>query len=340
MLSRRATQWINATAALLAVGISTGAALFGSAGSRARLAPPLLQGTDVEPTVLPDGERALADATGALIRLEPHHRIASGSPLADPLLLALAAPPDVVAFSSRAPLARDAYRYAGKPSLDPTRRVEHLLALQPDLVLLNSLGEQGRIEQLRSAGVVVFDLGPMWGVQTFLRNVAQIGWLVGRPEAARELCARFRARLDAIAGHLGDRARRRALYLGIHGNDLFGGTRGSSFHDVLSSAGLIDVAARDYQGWPSYDPETLLTLDPEVIVTQSGMRAALCGRAELGRLRACGPQGTVIEVEAQLLSDAGLGMLDAAELVHQAAYPNEAQTMTSPSDPKQTGRAP
>jgi iron complex transport system substrate-binding protein len=341
MLSRRATQWINGAAALLAVGISTWAALLGSAsGSGARLAPPLLQGTDVAPTVLPDGGRALADATGALIRLGPHHRIASGSPLADPVLLALAAPPDVVAFSSRAPLARDAYRYAGKPSLDPTRRVEHLLALQPDLVLLNSLGEHARIEQLRSAGVVVFDLGPMWGVQTFLRNVTQIGWLVGRPEAARELGARFRARLDAIAGHLADRPRRSALYLGMHGNDLFGGTRGSSFHDVLSYAGLIDVAARDYHGWPSYDPETLLTLDPEIVVTQTGMRAALCGRAELGRMRACGPQGAVIEVDGQILSDAGLGMLDAAELIHQAAYPSGTQTMTPASDGTRNGGAP
>jgi hypothetical protein len=70
----------------------------------------------------------------------------------------------------------------------------------------------------------------------------------------------------------------------------------------------------------------LLTLDPEVIVTQTSMRAALCGRAELGRLRACGPSGDVIELESQLLSDAGLGMLDAAELIHQAAYPNEASS--------------
>jgi iron complex transport system substrate-binding protein len=331
MLSRRATQWINAAAALLAVGTSTSAALLGSApGPEARPRPALPGGENVEPTVLPDGGLALPDANGALIRLAPRQRIASGSLLADPLLLALAAPTDVVAFSARAPLARDAYRYAGKPSLDPTRRVEHLLELQPDLVLVNSLGEHAWIEQLRSAGVLVFDLGPMHGVATFLRNVAQIGWLVGRPDAARELGAHFQARLQAIARHLPASPRRGALYLGVHGNTLLGGTRGSSYHDVLSYAGLIDVAARDFQGWPSYDPETLLTLDPELIVTASGMRAALCGSPELGRLRACGPHGAVIEVEAQLLNDAGLGMLDAAELIHVAAYPDLSSAGVSP----------
>jgi iron complex transport system substrate-binding protein len=326
-MTRRTAQWLNAAAALVAVGTSTAAAVFGAgrgtgeqlgSGSRVALG-------SIEPTRLPDGGLALGDATGTLVRLGPRHRIASGSLLADPLLLELCAVADIVAFSARAPLARDAYRYAGKPSLDPTRRVEHLLELKPDLVLVNSLGEHAWIEQLRSAGVEVFDLGPMWGVETFLHNVDAVGWLVGRTGAARELAARFRARLGSIARHLAPNERRAAMYLGVHGNSLLGGTRGSSFHDVLEYAGLVDAAATLYQGWPSYGPESVLTLDPEVIVTQVGMRRALCGRAELGRLRACGARGQVIEVEAQRLNDAGLGILDAAEDVYRAAYPGEVQ---------------
>ncbi|HTV22188.1 MAG TPA: ABC transporter substrate-binding protein [Polyangiaceae bacterium] len=323
MLSRRVTQWINAASALIAVATSTSAALLGGAPAGDGRQRPELPGSgaSVEPARDAAGRLALVDATGASVAVEPRQRIASGSLLADPVLLALAAPTDIVAFSARAPLARDAYRYAGKPSLDPTRRVAQLLELHPDLVLVNSLGESAWIEQLRAAGVVVFDLGPMWGVDTFVRNVAQIGWLIGRPDAARELASQFRLRLESISRHLGDGPRRPALYLGIHGSDLFGGTRGSSYHDVLTYAGLRDVAAERFQGWPKYDPETLLTLDPEVVVTQRGMRASLCERAELGRLRACGASGDVIEVDAALLNDAGLGMLDAAERVHQLAYP-------------------
>jgi iron complex transport system substrate-binding protein len=322
MPSRRITQCSNAFAALFAVGASTAAALLGvPPGVRARAPEQGFTAGRLEPTRLPDGNLALPDATGALVPLVPRHRIVSGSLLADPLLLELCAPSDIVAFSARAPVAHDAYRYVGKPSLDPTRRLEHLLELKPDLVLVNSLGEHAWIEQLRGAGVVVFDLGPMWGVETFLRNVDAIGWLVGRSDAARELASRFRRRLGAVARHLGAEQRRGALYVGVHGNDLLGGTRGSSFHDVLEHAGLVDVAAQRYRGWPSYDPEALLTLDPEVVVTQLGMRRALCERAELGRLRACGTSGQVIEIEAWRLNDAGLGILDAAEEVHQAAYP-------------------
>lgn len=326
MCSRRALDLVNAACALLAVATSTATALLGATpGVDPRRAPgALAAGATLEPTRLDDGTLALADATGTLVPLVPRHRIASGSLLADPLLLELSSPDDLVAYSARAPLARDAWRYAGKPSLDPTRRVEHLLELKPDLVLVNSLGEHAWIEQLRRSGVAVFDLGPMWGLETFARNALAVGWLVGHPEAARELVAHFRARLTAIARHLPEGARRGGLYLGVHGNSLYGGTRGSSFHDVLTYAGLRDVAEGAYQGWPSYDPEALLGLDPEVIVTGTGMRGPLCQRAELSRLRACGSGGDVIEVESQLLQDAGFGMLEAAELVHAEAYPDEA----------------
>src|SRR6185503_2991920 len=174
--------------------------------------------------------------------------------------------------------ARDAYRYAGKPSLD-AHRVEALLGVHPDLVLVNSLGDHAFVQRLRDAGLIVFDLGPMRGVTTFLSNLLAVGWLVGREQAARTLAGQFRSRLEAVARGVPLSARRGALYLGVHGNQLFGGTRGSSYHDLLRYAGLEDVAARQFEGWPSYDPEQLLGFDPEFVVTQTGARAALCQRS-------------------------------------------------------------
>jgi iron complex transport system substrate-binding protein len=316
-------EWLNLAAVLLAFALSSYAGLRSS-----KHAPALAVGSGERlpeldtPLPLAEGGQALSDATGALVPLGPYRRVASGSLLADPIVLALCAPDEVVAFSARAPDARDAYRYTGKPSLD-AHRVEALLGVHPDLVLVNSLGDHAFVQRLRDAGLRVFDLGPMRGVSTFLSNLLAVGWLVGREDAARTLGAQFRRRLEAIARRLPESARRGALYLGVHGNQLYGGTRGSSYHDVLSYAGLLDVAAQKFEGWPSYDPEQLLGFDPEIVVTQTGTRAALCQRSELGRLRACGEHGRVIELDAQLLNDAGFGMLEASELIHRAAYPEE-----------------
>jgi iron complex transport system substrate-binding protein len=330
----RPVDWLNVAALVLTLGAATGAALRPSgrvlrAVNPGESLPPLDQ-----PLPLADGGRALSDATGALIPLGPYRHVASGSLLADPLLLALCAPDEVVSFSARAPDARAAYRYAGKPSVD-AHRIEALLGVHPDLVLVNSLGDHAFVQRLRAAGLRVFDLGPMRGVQTFLSNVLAVGWLVGREPEARELAQQFRTRLEAIARHVPPAARRSALYLGIHGNQMFGGTRGTSYHDVLFYAGLDDVAARELEGWPSYDAEQLLAFDPELIVMQTGMRAALCQRGELGRLRACGTQGRVVELDPQLLNDAGFGMLEASEQVHRAAYPfaGAPRTPIEPSAP-------
>jgi ABC-type Fe3+-hydroxamate transport system substrate-binding protein len=315
---------VNACAAVLAVSLSTYAALISAPSAEPRSKSGGWQGLPLaEPVTLPDGGRALRDATDALIRLEPYERIASGSLLTDPLLLLLCSPENIVSFSGRAPLTRDAHRYAGKPSTDATHNIEQLLTLKPDLVLVNSLGERAWVERLRESGLVVFDLGPMWGVETFLHSVSALGELTGRPEAARELAAHFLTRLESVARHLPAAARRKGLYVNILGSHMYGGTRGSSYHDVLTYAGLIDVAANDFQGWPTYTPEVLLTLDPEVIVTHTGLRSSLCERGELGGLTACSPRGAVIEVDGNLVSDAGLAMLDAAELIHHAAYPKE-----------------
>ena len=321
--ARRTTEWLNLAAVLLAVALSTQAAR-SSAPSAPRSAapagealPPLVQSLPLAA----NGE-ALSDATGVLVPRGPYRRIVSGSLLADPILLELCAPEAILAFSARARQAHDAQRYSGKPSVD-VHRIEDLLALRPDLVLINSLGEQAFTQKLRDAGLVVFDLGRMRGVQTFLGSVLAIGWLTGHLDSAREFAGHFQLRLEAIARHLPLAARRSALYVGVHGSKLYGGTRGTSYHDVLSYAGLVDVAARDFQGWPSYDPEQLLLLDPEIIVTQTGGRAALCERSELARLQACTGRGQVIELDSQLLDDAGLGMLEASELVHLVAYPAE-----------------
>jgi len=315
-------EWINASAALLALGLSTLAALRGAPLAAAGVRAPAWDGPGaVEPVDSPAGGRALADATGTLIPLTHRARIASGSSLADPLLLALASPEQIVAFSAGASRARDAYRYAGKPSVDATRQLEQVIELKPDLVLVNSLGEHARVQRLRDAGLVVFDLGPMWGVQTFLRNVSAVGWLLGRHDVAREFAGHFQARLDAIAQHVPRAARRTALYVSVEANQLYGGTRGTSFHDVLEYAGLVDVAARDFQGWPSYDPEQLLMLDPDLIVTHTGMRSTLCEQGQFRTLRACQSEDAVLEVDPRLLDDAGIGMLDCAEAIHRAAYP-------------------
>ncbi len=265
-------------------------------------------------------EKQLRDASGLEVPLQRFARIAGGSLVADRLLLMLCEPSRIVAFSSSAPTAYQAYRFSGKPSLPQLTNTEAILAQNLDLLIVNSLSQQPHLQKLREAGVVVFDLGSMHGIETLLPNIDAVGVLLGEVERAQALKRDFVLRMQQMSAHIQPQTRRTAIYVGVHGDKMYGGTVGSSFHDLLQIAGLRDAAAKAFVGWPRYTNEQILTLDPQVIVTQQGMRENLCNHPGLSKLSACAAPAAIVELEPALLLDPGLALVEAAALVQHRVY--------------------
>lgn len=248
-----------------------------------------------------------------------YRRIASASTVADRLLLELCDPRDIVAFTEESTFAPDGRRFAGRHHIVRLDDVESLVALDPDVLIVHNVADARRVEVLRDAGLTVLDLGPLEGLRSLPDDVRRIARICGAPELGERYLGALNRRLDAIARHVPPSERRSAIYITIYAGSIFGGTRGSSYHDVLVHAGLRDAAAERFTGWPEYSIEQLLTIDPEVIVTRPGMRRAICGRDSLRRLRAC-RDGDVFEIDGALLDSPGPGILEAAEAVHAAVY--------------------
>ncbi|WP_437339172.1 ABC transporter substrate-binding protein [Sorangium sp. So ce394] len=309
-----ALAWINYGALTGALALSVAAAALPRASDQ-RPAP------GREGAAADERPAALEDHTGAAVALRDFRRIASASTVADALLLELCEPDRIVALTGygarRSPRG---YRYAGKALLEDIADIEALLALRPDLVLLNGYGDPRRIARLREAGLTVYDLGPMRGLATLLPNVREVAALVGHPERGRWLATALAEGMASVAADIEPPRRRRGMYVSGYGGRLFGGTAGTSYHDVLVSAGLSDAAAGAHCDWPEYTAEEVLALDPDVLVTNAGMRATLCGQAGLDRLRACSAAGGVVELDDALLGDPGPAMVDAARAVRRAVY--------------------
>ena len=313
---------LNFGAAVLCLALSAGLALpktnASDAAQRVQKAPILVGGATV---IKQDGVQGMRDATGHFVPLADYRRIASTSGVSDSVLLALSESDRIVAFTrysvDNSPIA---YRYAGKATIADLTEIEEIVSLKPDLVLVNNLGNEERIQRLRDVGLTVFDLGEMRGLKTLLPNIVSIGTLLGRPQAGRELATRFERRMQSIAAAIPVAKRPLAIYASIYGDSMYGASTGTSHHDVLLAAGLRDKAAGVYQDWPRYTPEMMLALDPDVIVTQDGMRELMCRHTNLQRLRACGPSGQIVEVNGRLLDDPSLTMLDAAEAVYEAVH--------------------
>jgi ABC-type Fe3+-hydroxamate transport system substrate-binding protein len=268
----------------------------------------------------------LRDATGHAAPIEHYRCIASSSSLADHLLFELAEPEQICALSSHGKqndLERQ--RYGARREVSGPGDLEALLSARVDLLLVNQLGADSQLERVRASGIVVFDLGEMRGLSTLQPNIMSVAELLGDRSRGERLWQRFARRLHAVASEVPPEQRKRAIYLAVYAGKLFGATRGTSYHDVLSAAGLDDLAAQQYRDWPQYDPEQLLALDPALIVTGQGMAQALCDNPWYAELRACrAGRGGLIELPSELMGDPGLLMLDAAEALHERVYGNSA----------------
>jgi iron complex transport system substrate-binding protein len=312
--------WINGAG--FAATLAVAAAL---APSRTRLpvvTAPAPAAATSQRVAVPGGGFALLDTMGAPVPLRAYRRIVSTSAVTDRLLLELCEPDRILAFSDASAQSPWAYRYAGKPTVAGLGALEPLIALKPDLVLMSRFGGPGRVAKLRAAGIEVFDLGELHGVQSLVPIARWVGELVGHSGRAEELIHSFERRLKSVATPLGKRPHRSALYLSVIGPTLIGGTTGTSYHDVLEAAGLVDAAAGRFKEWPQYTAEPIMAMNPELLVTKEGMGNALCGYPGLERLRACAP-GHVIELPAGMIEDPGLTILETAERLFERAYPTK-----------------
>lgn len=316
------TARLNGAALLVALAAAALGALAGRPPPRTAVIQPSESVTRLRRVPLEGGGQGVADASGSVVPLRPYRRIVSTNLLSDRLLVDLAEPHRVVAYSTGVRDSPWPWLFSDKPTVDGFGPVEALVALKPDLVLMNVYGTDPRIEKLREAGIEVFNLGQVRGLATLVPLAQTIAALLGDEERGLAYGRTFLGRMRRVALPLGDRPRRRALFLSVVGGNVFGGTRGTSYHDVLVHAGLEDVAAQRYRDWPQYRPEEIAALDPEVVVTSESGARAVCGHPALEQLRACRPPGAVLTLPGTLLADPGPAMLDAAEQLFAKAYPD------------------
>jgi len=276
---------------------------------------------------LPDGTRGLVDADGQVVPVAPYARIGSASVVADALLLALVEPERIASLSAYGRKSADeAHHYGARPATVPLADLEGLLEQKLDLLLVHDLGSEAQLARAREAGLRVFNLGEMRGLATLLPNIQAVSALLGVPERGERFAQKLARRMRGVADALPSAGRRRAIYASVFANKIYGGTSGTSYHDVLTHAGLIDAAADAYHDWPAYDPEQLLALDPELIVTQGGMGESLCRMHGLETLRACGDaRKGVVEMPEGLMENPGPSMLDASEVLFERVYGSAAR---------------
>jgi iron complex transport system substrate-binding protein len=241
----------------------------------------------------------VTDASGQIVQAGNYQRIVCASSIASQVVPELIESQRIVMVDDwYAKHSPQAFQLSNRPTLASLESVEAILAVHPDLVIINNFTMKPEVvARLRERELTVLDLGQMLGLQSLLPSIRMLGIVLRQPQRAEKLAFSITRRLDACAAHVAPDKRKNALFLMVMGNTLLGATKPSSFHDLLIAAGLNDVAAdRGYPSFPQYTLEDLLTLNPDLIITQDGAAAGLRALPGSDRLHALQTLGNLIEL--------------------------------------------
>lgn len=131
---------------------------------------------------------------------DPPRRVVSLNLCLDQLSLALAAPGQLVGISDLAHDRRISPRWREAQALPAVRkRAEEILALRPDLLIIDDFLPPSLRKILLLAGVMTLELAEAGSVEATLDHVEKIGVALGRTDAARALAASLRAEVAKLA---------------------------------------------------------------------------------------------------------------------------------------------
>lgn len=240
-------------------------------------------------------------------------RIASSSLCGDGYLLALA-PERAAALSwqSRHALSRASDDMKILPQIWDD--IEKLTSTQAGIILLGP-GEGGAAQPyLDKAGIKTHSL--VWG-ETFASvdaNIRSIGEAIRASDRAAELTADLSKRLEALVSRAERReAKPTLLYLSRSG-----GTAGSGTYidAAIAAAGGTNIIKMP--GWQTLDPEALVTLSPDVIITsffEGGYESVQAKSIRHAVLVDFIKSRSVIDIPGSLWPCAGPDLIKAAELM-------------------------
>lgn len=210
---------------------------------------------------------------------------------------------------------------------------EKVIALQPDLVLVDSWAQAEFIKQLRDAKLTVFVMNLPSNVDEQKEALKLLGNITDSSSKAGEVISWMDEKLKAVSDKLaGVKEEDRLTILDYSEMGSTSG-KGTNFDDVVSRAGLINPVSRDgIEGWPELSKEMIVKYNPDIINLPSwyydstkasfeSLSKLIKGDKALAGVKAV-KNGKIISVPYNHLSSPSQYSVLAIEDMAKAAYPD------------------
>ncbi len=238
-----------------------GAAPMGVAGETAETSAPTLNETTASDTEYPI---TVTDATGTEVTLEERpERVTTTNPSAAQVMWELEAEDQVVGLTQFAHYLEGAETRENVSATEQGVSIERVVGTNPDLVLAPNATSTEAVEALREADVTVYHFSEATDFDDVAEKTLTIGQLTDNEAAAVETNQWVTANVEVIEDATADAEHPRLLYPLLGG---FAVGDETFIHEIIVTGGAENVAAEEFSGYEVLSDETVLELDPEVLL--------------------------------------------------------------------------
>lgn len=146
-------------------------------------------------------------------------------------------------------------------------RAEPIVAVEPDVLLTQTAPERFETVEKLKDGLLVeyFKIETLTDIAD---TMARIATVLGQPQKGADAREQFLASLETVHRRVAGKPRPRAIFVMGYHDPATAGTA-TFINELIEVAGGVNAAAEKYDGWKSTGIESVLKLEPDVIVCQT-----------------------------------------------------------------------
>lgn len=144
---------------------------------------------------------------------------------------------------------------------------ERVIALNPDIIIAYTVGDEAQITQLEDAGLKVFVIESAKTFEDVYSDIKQIAQVMGVVETGDQLVSEIQAQITAVKEKTDTLEEKKQAYFEISPKpDIWTAGSGTFQQEILEAAGVENVFANQ-QGWFNVAEEEIIKIDPQVILS-------------------------------------------------------------------------
>ncbi|HTY74451.1 MAG TPA: cobalamin-binding protein [Candidatus Nanoarchaeia archaeon] len=217
-----------------------------------------------------------------------------------------------------------------------TPNLEVVASLSPGLILATPINDPD-VQTLRTEGYNVLVLNPN-NVQGILQDISLVGRAVGADQGSISLINSINTQINAVQATIAaaNVTEKPLVYYEIWWNPEMSAGGTSWVNDIINRAGGINVFANDTDQWPTISPETVVQMNPDIILLPTSMGyspfygsvsdvAARPGWSSINAVT----NNRIVVIDGDLFSECGPRVAQQIQTVAAALYPNLFSNSTS-----------